>query len=187
MWDPRQKGCLANDNSVSITLFPSLNDNIVIKHIKGDPQTVPAATFDHFWLLLFFLSSWLFGSFFFFFFSSSFYFHFGLFWVSSLFFFFFFLLLLLSFTLVCSGAFFFFFLWMTGMGPTNSVKNIEWWCQTGVVFKVMSDKWRKLSNWKKQTKQGLIFRSNSSPQCFPIKNNLTWSTWNKEKKNPNPF
>ena len=39
---------------------------------------------------------------------------------------------------------------------------IEWWCQTGVVFKVMSDewwvteiKWWKLSDEKKQTKQGL--------------------------------
>ena len=27
------------------------------------------------------------------------------------------------------------------MRPTNSVKNIEWWCQTGVVFKVISDEW----------------------------------------------
>ena len=35
------------------------------------------------------------------------------------------------------------------MGPTNSVKNIEWWCQTGVVFKVMSDEWWVMSdkNW----------------------------------------
>ena len=38
---------------------------------------------------------------------------------------------------------------MTGVGPTNSVKNIEWWCQTGVVFKVMSDEWWVMSdkNW----------------------------------------
>ena len=35
------------------------------------------------------------------------------------------------------------------------VMEIEWWCQTGVVFKVMSDEWRKLSDEKKkQTKQG---------------------------------
>ena len=46
---------------------------------------------------------------------------------------------------------------MTGMEPTNSVKNIEWWCQTGVVFKVISDEWRKLSDKKKKTKQGLRY------------------------------
>ena len=35
------------------------------------------------------------------------------------------------------------------MGPTNSVKNIEWWCQTGVKNWVMSDEWWVMSdgNW----------------------------------------
>ena len=36
------------------------------------------------------------------------------------------------------------------------MKNIEWWCQTGVVFRVMSDEWQKLSdgNWvMKQNKK----------------------------------
>ena len=48
------------------------------------------------------------------------------------------------------------------MGPTNSVKNIEWWCQTGVVFRVMSDEWQKLSdgNWvMKQNKPNKAYIS----------------------------
>ena len=32
------------------------------------------------------------------------------------------------------------------MGPTNSMKNIEWWCQTGVVFRVMTDDWWVMSD-----------------------------------------
>ena len=126
MVGPWQKGCLANDNSISITLFPSLNDNIVIKHIKGDPQTVPAATFDHFWLLLFFLSSWLFGSFFFFSF-----------------------LLLFSFTSVCSGFllffsffffFFFFFLSLWSVLVLFFFFFYEWqvW-DPQIVWKILSD------------------------------------------------
>ena len=47
---------------------------------------------------------------------------------------------------------------------SNEWMSDEWWCQTGVVFRVMSDEWWvmeiewwKLSDEKKQTKQGLSF------------------------------
>ena len=36
---------------------------------------------------------------------------------------------------------------------------IEWLCQTGVVFRVMSDDWRKLNDNKKQIKQGFQAKS----------------------------
>ena len=46
------------------------------------------------------------------------------------------------------------------MGPTNSVKNIEWWqvndgAKRVGYFKVMSNKWQKLSDEKKASKQAL--------------------------------
>ena len=46
------------------------------------------------------------------------------------------------------------------MGPTNNVKNIEWWqvndgAKRVEYFKVMSDKWQKLSDEKKVSKQAL--------------------------------
>ena len=42
---------------------------------------------------------------------------------------------------------------MTGMGPTNSVKNIEWWEMSDCAkqtwyFRVMSVEWWKLSDQK---------------------------------------
>ena len=119
-----------------------------------------------FWLFFFFLLlGWLFGSFFFFFF---FFFFFNLLLLLSLvqsvldFFFFF---LLLSLVRSVLGFFFFFFFfslgsvslgtegkkkkklhWETGMGPTNSVKNIKWWevsdgAKQTWYFRVMSDEW----------------------------------------------
>ena len=118
------------------------------------------STSRNFWpLLIFIFPFFLAVRFFFFFFSSSSFFHFSLFWVFFFFFFFFY------FGLFWVSLLFFFFFslglmilgkkkkkslqWVTGMKPTNSVKNIEWWCQMGVVFRVMSDEWRKLSdgNW----------------------------------------
>ena len=62
-----------------------------------------------------------------------------------------------------------------GIGPTNSVKNIEWWQVSDGAkhvwyFKVMSDEWQKLSdgNWvmKKASKQALIFYCKMSSYCL---------------------
>ena len=114
-----------------------------------DPQTVLAATFD-----LFFFFDW-FGIFFF---ISGFFFFF--------FYFFFFILASMSLGTGKKNA-----ALADRYGPTNSVKNIEWWKlgdNAKRVWKiewwvmsyelwVMSDEWWKLSDKKNEAKQPLSF------------------------------
>ena len=158
-----------------------------------DPQTVPAVTFDHFWLFFFF--SWVGYSFFLSFFLSFFFlgwlfvvffvflFLFPGLVVRCFFFFFFFLgwlfvvVFFFFFTVRSSILVFFFNFLLASMslgtekkksytvdryGPTNSVKNIEWWKlgdDAKRVWKfewwVMSDEWWKLSDQKNEAKQPL--------------------------------
>ena len=65
---------------------------------------------------------------------------------------------------------------------------IEWWCQTSVVFKVMNDEWWVMSNeWQKLSDENWVMKKNKSNKAlkfFPTLREILEREYNGLKQIP---